>query len=142
MSSILWRTPRLISRAFTSETAQDWVTSTMFTVGPDAGANKDKESVSTSCDSPIQGAFSIANRVSTDAPIYTMDSQRPAPPNEPITRGLIDVLSSSEPETMPRRSGVCRALYDTCLFKCIRQNQRMSAPYVQVRNAILALDRY
>lgn len=123
------------------------MTSTMFTVGPDPGANKGKESASTSCDSPrqsIQGAFSIANRVSTDAPIYTMDSQRPTPPNnEPITRGSIDVLSLSDkerPESMPRRSGECHALYDTCLFKCIQQNQRMSAPQVQVRTFMLELD--
>jgi hypothetical protein len=117
------------------------VTNTMFTV--DAGANKGKKSASTSCDSPrqsVQGAFSIANRVSADAPIYTMDLQRSMPSNEPITRGLIDVPSSSDKETMPRHSGECHALYDTCLFKCIRQNQRMSALQVQVRNSILALD--
>lgn len=118
-SMMLWRAPRLIGRAFTSETAQDWMTNTMFTASLDAGVNKDQGFVScrTSFDSPsIQGTFSVvdaANRRSTDAPIRSMDIQRSMTPNnEARPRGLTDVLMNSNnqerqivAEAMPRCSG-------------------------------------
>ncbi len=132
---MLWRTPRLIGRAFTSETAQDWMTNTMFTSSPDAGVNKDQgfASCRTSFDSPrqsIQGAFSvidIANRRSTDTPLRSMDIQRPMTPNnEARPRGLADVLMNSNDqewriiaEGMPRRSGESHSLRDAYLIKSI-----------------------
>ena len=66
--------------------------------------------------------------MSADASIHAVDLQRPmSPNNEPITRGLTDVLASDKErsESVPRRSGECHALYDVGLAKSIRQNQRM-----------------
>jgi hypothetical protein len=135
MLSLLWRTPRLVGRAFTSETTRDWMTNTRFTTSPDAGVNKDQGFVScrTSFSSPrqsLQDAFSVvdaANRRSTDTPIRSMDIQRPMTPNnEARPRGLTDVLMNSNDqerriiaEGMARRSGGCHSLRDAYLIKSV-----------------------